>query len=220
MLGDFKKLREEIRFFYDEFPRPPKPAWNTLPTEQEEAQKYLIWYNDPKNHNLGSNHIDFLKHPENSALSRFCDQHDYVKEYRIRLGLRELSQKHIDNAKAFYLQRKYDQAIDEYQQALKIDVDNWEAYGLMGYSYLRDHQIEKAVVQLEESVNTNPCYAIGHYNLALAYWANGQKDKAIEQVKLTVQVDKSFKNKILQDTQFTAFKSEKEFKKIFESNKL
>jgi len=197
MLDEHENLRKDFQFFYEEFPKArwdrsktPKPVWNSLPSEEVDAQRYLD----------GSQKRNF--------------NHSVVEKYRVLLGLRTLAQTNIDRAKSFYHQKKYEEAINEYQKAITIAPDYWEAYGLMGYSYLKNHQVDKAVANLEKSIEIDPAYAMGHYNLALAYWAGGQKDKALEQVKKSIKVDKSLKIKIAEDPQFKVFENETKFREM------
>jgi tetratricopeptide (TPR) repeat protein len=71
-----------------------------------------------------------------------------------------------------------------------------------------------AIESLEKSIKINPKYVEGHYNLALAYWANQDKKKAISEVKKVLELDPTYKAKIKDDVQFRLFKSSPWFNKL------
>jgi tetratricopeptide (TPR) repeat protein len=128
-----------------------------------------------------------------------------------------LSDVYVEYGKAYYYERNYPVAIRCYSMAIEKNSENWTAFGLRGYSYLRMHDEEKAVNSLEQSIHLNPAYIDGHYNLALAYWASGLKEKALDEVKKVIDLDPSFKYKIKEDGQFKAFKDSQEFNELIGS---
>lgn len=67
---------------------------------------------------------------------------------------------------------------------------------------------------LMQSISIKLDYIDGHYNLALAYWADGQKTKAIDEIKTCLKLDPKYKDKIKDDTQFETFKSSKEYRAL------
>lgn len=207
-LGEFEKMRKDFQFFYEEIPKAhwnqndiSKSTWNSLPSEEVEAQNYL-----------NENHNPQIRSYNGELLLRGSA----VEKYRILLGLRTLAQKNIDGGKAFYRLQRYDESIAEYQKAINIDPDDWDAYGLMGYSYLRNYQVDKAISFLEKSIEINPAYGMGHYNLALAYWSAGQTEKALDEVKKAIKVDPDLKVEIKEDSQFRPFEKEEVFREAME----
>jgi tetratricopeptide (TPR) repeat protein len=128
-----------------------------------------------------------------------------------------LSNVYVEYGKAYYYEKNYPQAIRNYSTAIKTNENNWIAFGLRGYSYLRMGQVDKAVDSLEHSVLLDSNYLDGHYNLALAYWASGFQEKALNEVKKVIVLDPSFKNKIKEDGQFNVFKQSEEFNELIGS---
>jgi tetratricopeptide (TPR) repeat protein len=128
-----------------------------------------------------------------------------------------LSDVYVEYGKAYYREKNYPVAIRSYSRAIKTNDGNWIAFGLRGYSYFRMHDVEKAVDSLEQSITINPNYLEGHYNLALAYWASGLKEKALYEVKKVINLDPSFKDKIKEDGQFKSFKHSEEFNELIGS---
>jgi tetratricopeptide (TPR) repeat protein len=118
---------------------------------------------------------------------------------------------HVLLGKKLFLNKKFDQAISEYQKAINENSNDFQAYELKGYTYYRAGNYLKAIDSLEKSVELNHAHLMGYYNLALAYWANGQRDKALEEIKRLLIFDKSYKEKIKEDPQFKEFQSSKNF---------
>jgi tetratricopeptide (TPR) repeat protein len=85
---------------------------------------------------------------------------------------------------------------------------------LKGYSLLREGKVQEAVAALGRSVEIDPDYIWGHYNLALAYWAAGDRPKAIAEVKEVLRIDPSFKDVIRNDGQFNRFNASPAYREL------
>lgn len=123
-----------------------------------------------------------------------------------------------DSGKWRHHESEYGTAIDLFSEAIKYKPDNYTAYGLRGYSYLRSKNVSLAIKSLEKSVEINPQYIEGHYNLALAYWEIKDKKKAMAEVKKVIELDPTYKAKIKDDTQFHPFNSSPWFNKLIYTN--
>jgi hypothetical protein len=75
--------------------------------------------------------------------------------------------KFLDAGKDFYHQKKYEQAIAEYQKAIDLEPENDKAYGYMGYSYYLNGDLDKANQSLQKAIALNPDDENSYYNLAL-----------------------------------------------------
>lgn len=109
-------------------------------------------------------------------------------------------------------------AIQAYDQALALDPKNAIALNLKGYAQIRNKQPAAAVETLGSSVAADPTYVWGHYNLALAYLRNGQTPDALSEIKSTIQTDPSFKQKFLNDGQFSSLAKNPQFISLTESH--
>lgn len=130
---------------------------------------------------------------------------------KVKDATRRLSEVYVEYGKAYYLENDFKQALEFYAYAIEKDGNNWTAFGLRGYSFLRIHEVKKAIDSLEHSMVLNPNYASGHYNLALAYWANGQKTDSIDQLKKLYGSDPSYKAHVEDDTQFKEILKTREY---------
>ena len=72
-----------------------------------------------------------------------------------------------------------DQAIDQYQTALKIEPDHAEAHNNLGTVYFKKDLLNEAIEHLKAALKTNPDYADAHNNLGSIYLKQGLTDEAI-----------------------------------------
>lgn len=72
----------------------------------------------------------------------------------------------------------HDQAIESFQEALKIRSDDPEAYFAMGNTYIDTSRYDQAVDAFQQAIALNPKHAGAHYNLAGLYMKLGQRVKA------------------------------------------
>lgn len=113
--------------------------------------------------------------------------------------------KHLQKGKEYYHAQDYRNAIQEYMAATSCDYQNYEAWGLMGYAYLRQKGTEYAYESaqaLQTSVRIKPDYLMGHYNLALAYWAWNQPILAVREVAKVIELDPKYQVVLNKDPQF------------------
>ena len=87
---------------------------------------------------------------------------------------------------------RFDLAIKEYAQAIKLDSSNYVLYDFSGYAYFKIKNYPKATELLMKSVELNSNYTWGHYNLGLVYWMSGDKVKARKTFRTLLSIDKSF----------------------------
>lgn len=105
-------------------------------------------------------------------------------------------------------------AVSAYDRAIELDPMNPVVFDLKGYSLLRHGEIHKAIETLQRSVELDPTYIWGHYNLALAYWAAGERRNAVTEVRKVLELDRGFRNVIQNDVQFKKFESSSEYRAL------
>ncbi|MFA5157293.1 MAG: tetratricopeptide repeat protein [Candidatus Omnitrophota bacterium] len=66
-----------------------------------------------------------------------------------------------------------------WESVLIVSPDSWNAHDNMGYIYLNEGRLEKAVEELEKAIKVNPRSAVTFNNLGTAYSRLGSRDKAI-----------------------------------------
>lgn len=83
---------------------------------------------------------------------------------------------------------QYEEAIDAYRQAIKLNDKLSKPYNNLGLSYAALNKIEEAIPEFKEAIKLRPDYAEAHYNLGVAYVQLGRKQDAEEQKKTLVKL--------------------------------
>ncbi len=100
---------------------------------------------------------------------------------------------HIDLA-VFY--HKWDQtrkAIEEYEEALKLDPDNPFTYYNLAVAYQDMGLFEdKSIPLYLKSIEINPKYDDAHYNLAVSYLKSNNLEKAMGEYKKTLAINPEY----------------------------
>jgi tetratricopeptide (TPR) repeat protein len=77
-------------------------------------------------------------------------------------------------------QRSYDRAIDDYNEAIRLDPAYAIGFNNRGLAYQRKGQIDRAIDDYNEAIRLNPAYALAFANRATARQIKGRVDLAIE----------------------------------------
>ena len=84
----------------------------------------------------------------------------------------------------------YDDAIKEYEKAIRFDPNYDIAYNNLGVIYLDDlGRVQKAIELFEEAARCNPNYALAHYNLARAIAITGNKIEAAKLYQIALDLN-------------------------------
>lgn len=87
---------------------------------------------------------------------------------------------HASFAYMYYKSGNFEEAIPQYQRALELRPDAFWSHQL-GHSFYKLGHHREAIESLEQAVKLNPEYNVSHYDLALAYLAQGNKKEALKQ---------------------------------------
>jgi Flp pilus assembly protein TadD len=96
----------------------------------------------------------------------------------------------IRQAQNFIAMGDHDKAIAELQMALKERSAVPYAHSLLGSEYLRINQIPSAIEALEQAVKLLPRSAINHSNLGYALFLFGQAERAEQEVRRALDLDR------------------------------
>lgn len=107
------------------------------------------------------------------------------------------SDRHLQKGNAFSARKRFNDAIREYDEALKLNPNNSPALSNKGYALLRKGDLgqakyEEAVKVLTEVTAKDPKYIWGHYNLAQAYSKAHNRDQAVKECLEVLKLDPSF----------------------------
>jgi tetratricopeptide (TPR) repeat protein len=84
---------------------------------------------------------------------------------------------------------RYDEAIKDYRQALKINLSNAVAYRSIGELLLKKGEPRKAVYYLRKAVKLDPNYCAALTSLGIAYYQLEQWVKSYENLSSAVKID-------------------------------
>jgi tetratricopeptide (TPR) repeat protein len=76
--------------------------------------------------------------------------------------------------------RDYDRAIDDYNEAIRLDPTYAIGFNNRGLAYQGKRQIDRAIEDYDEAIRLNPAYAVALANRATARRIKGRADLAIE----------------------------------------
>lgn len=124
---------------------------------------------------------------------------------------------HVRAGINYYQRGEFSKAVKRYQAALEIDPYNHMVYDWMGYSLYRDRKYSEAEAALRRSVELEPSYARGYYNLALVLWRRGEQRDAIDALRAAVQQSSEIIDDLRRDGQFSPFRANPEFRQLVES---
>jgi tetratricopeptide (TPR) repeat protein len=141
------------------------------------------------------------------------DESSWVKMLR-HYDQPPIASAYVAAGKKKYFAGDYLGAIREYDLAITENPRNYDAFGLKGYSYYKLNQYDKAIDALKKSIVVYEQYVMGHYNLALAYWANHMENEAIKEINTMILLDPTYQEEISKDPQFKSIMGSKIYKEM------
>jgi len=102
-------------------------------------------------------------------------------------GLSE-AEKHYNAGVELQEQGRYEEAIAEYDEVIRLNPQLALAYGNRGGAYSDLGQLQRAIQDYDEAISLNPHYAKAYVNRALAYTHLGDDTKAQQDVGRAVEL--------------------------------
>jgi tetratricopeptide (TPR) repeat protein len=106
------------------------------------------------------------------------------------------AEKYMQEGLANFQQQKYDEAIANYEKAIKLQPRASAAYNMMGMAYrFKYNQLrvpefrQKEIAAFQKAVEIDPKNWVAMINLATDYYADGQKDKAVPLFKRALELN-------------------------------
>lgn len=96
---------------------------------------------------------------------------------------------HINLGLAYYDDKRYDEAIEEYRTALRLNPNYPEAHNNLGFAYCNKGRLDEAIYEYKAALRLNPNYARAYNNLGNAYMALGFIDDAIGYYKIALRLN-------------------------------
>jgi tetratricopeptide (TPR) repeat protein len=93
---------------------------------------------------------------------------------------------------ALFRRGKTDEAIGNFQEAIRLKYDLAEAYTSLGVALASKGQLGDAIGKLQDAVRLNPDYAEAYYDLGIAFALEGQLDRSITQFQEAIRLKPGF----------------------------
>lgn len=95
---------------------------------------------------------------------------------------------HNNFGNALFQNGRIDEALEQYEEAVKIQPNYAFAYNSIGWALLQKGQRDEAIAQFQKALEIQPDYAKAHNNLALALLQKGQVDEAIVHYQKALEI--------------------------------
>ena len=106
------------------------------------------------------------------------------------------AEKYMQEGLANFQQQKYDEAIANYEKAIKLQPRASAAYNMIGMAYrFKYNQLrvpefhQKEIAAFQKAVEIDPKNWVAMINLATDYYADGRKDKAVPLFKKALELN-------------------------------
>lgn len=99
---------------------------------------------------------------------------------------------HCNRGESFLNDERYNEALEEFQNAIDIEPDYARAYFGLGHVYRRTQQYANAIIAFQQAINFNRNYKEAHYGLALAYFQSGDNSRAEVSANAALRINPSY----------------------------
>jgi tetratricopeptide (TPR) repeat protein len=99
---------------------------------------------------------------------------------------------HNNLGSALFQTGRLPEAIDQYQQALRINPDFAMAHENLGFALMKAGRMPEAIDQYQQALRIYPDYALAHHNLGGALLQTGHPSEAIEQFELALRINPDY----------------------------
>jgi hypothetical protein len=112
--------------------------------------------------------------------------------FNLFAGVENYAMAHCYMGNALSSAGKVQEAIREYEQALRIKPDYADAHCNLGSALRRVDKLEDAIAHYEQALRIKPDYALAHNNLGVALWQTGKPKEAIRHYEQALRINPDF----------------------------
>ena len=99
---------------------------------------------------------------------------------------------HLSLGVVFYDKGQIDEALEQFQIALKLNPNFAKTHNNLGNAYSKKGRIDEAIEQYQIALKLNPDYDSSYNNLGIAFFKKGEIDKAIEQYMIALKLNPNY----------------------------
>ena len=89
----------------------------------------------------------------------------------------------------YFDQKCWAEAINAYENTIRLNPDQSAAYYNIGLAYMRMEQYEDAILAFQHSISITPDQADAYYNLGECYTSIGRDDLTLDAINIATQID-------------------------------
>jgi len=120
--------------------------------------------------------IDTILHPVSAQAQRYADQQQAQAKAEPKVSEKQLTaSEYFERAYKAAEEQRYDDAIRDYTEAIRLNPQDAKAYNNRGSAYDDKRDYDAAIRDYTEAIRLNPLYAKAYVGRAAAY-INGKKD--------------------------------------------
>jgi len=105
---------------------------------------------------------------------------------------------HVNLGNVFLNQGKYQEATNQYNEALRINPNDAEAHYNLGNVFLNQGKYQEATSRYNEALRINPNDAKAHYNLGNGYLTIGNRGLALKEYEILKTINPGLANALHQ----------------------
>jgi len=105
---------------------------------------------------------------------------------------------YFTQGKNFYENKKYEQAISCYNEAIKLNPKMVKAYNNRGIVYIVESKYDQAIADFNKAIEFDPTNGKAYNNRAVAYWYKDEVDKARQDVQKAQSLGIQIKEEMLE----------------------
>ena len=141
---------------------------------------------------LGHYYLNIRKDDYSQAVRYFrealnyapVDDLDHINQYRqfLATALAKWGGRHSDEG-------RFSQAIEAYQEAIRLQPNRWETHYYLGIEYLDRGQLQEGTRALEKAIRLQPDFADAYSRLGIVYHKLGREQESVTAFKKVIQLE-------------------------------
>jgi len=102
------------------------------------------------------------------------------------------AEEHFNRGVTYHNEGRLDEAIREYQAALRVNPNYAETHYNLGLAYRQQGRLDEAIHEYEAALRINPDDVESHLNLGMAYGEQGRLNDAIRECQVALRINPDF----------------------------